>query len=82
MKKEQKRTHSFGWLNRYLRHAHVRPVEVLDGARGVLRRLVADIADAALGDELDVGDFAVAGREVLSRLCLSDGGGQPLDEYP
>ena len=78
----QRRTHGFRWLNRDLRHADVRLVEVLDGPGGILGRLVANIANAALGDDLDVGDLAVAGREVLPGLCLSDGGGQPLDEYP
>ena len=45
-------------------------------------RLVADKTNAALRDELDIGDFAALGREVSAELGLIDGRRQVLDENP
>lgn len=50
-----------GGLDRNLGHADIGSVEVLDGLGGIVGRLVADIANAALWYQLDVGDLSAFG---------------------
>jgi hypothetical protein len=81
MSRDNRGTYWSGGFDRYLRHADVRLVEVLDSLGGYLGRLVAYIANSTLGDKLDISDFTVAGREVFAELGLGDTRGKSLDEY-
>ena len=61
-------TYGLSCLDGNLRHANIRLVEVLDCLGGHIRGLVADIANATLGDQLDIGDFAAIGGEVFPKV--------------
>lgn len=63
-------------------HADKGLVQVLDSPRGIIMRLVTNKADAAVGDELDIGDLTALGRKVFAKLSLRDGWGKVLDEDP
>lgn len=57
-------------------------MEVLDRFFGLLRRPVADEANASLGNQLDVGDLAALGGEVVAEVGLGDAARKALDEQP
>lgn len=82
MTRGRQQTYWSSCLDLYLRHPDVGLVEVLDCLGGVLGSLVTDIANSALGDELDVGDLAVLGGEVRPDFGFSNTWGQPFDKYP
>lgn len=69
-------------LNGDLGHTNVRLVEVLDCLGRIVRGLVADVANTSLRNQLDIGNLATLGGEVLPELGLGDVGWQTLDEDP
>lgn len=74
-------TYRSGRLDSDLGHTNVRPVEVLDCLVRVLWCLVAHIADASLGHQLDISDLATLRGEVLPKVSLCDVGWQAPNEY-
>ena len=74
------KTHGSGRFDSNLRHADVCPVEVFDGLGCFIGRLVADISDPPLRDQLNVGNLSVLRGEVLSKLGLRETGWQTRDE--
>lgn len=76
-----RKTYWSGRFDRDLRHANIRLVEVLDSLGGDFGRLVADIANPSLGDQLDVGDFAVVCGKVFAEIRLCDVGRKTPDKY-
>ncbi len=61
-------------------HANKRAVEVLDGPCSILMRLVTNKTDAAVGDQLDIGDFAPLSRKVFAKIGFGDVGREVVDE--
>jgi hypothetical protein len=55
-------------------------VEVFDGFGSIFSRFVADIAYAAMGKELDVGDWESG--KVFAHIGFGEPGWQSAHEYP
>jgi hypothetical protein len=72
-------TYSSCGLSEYLRHANERFVEVLDCLGSILWGLVADIANAASGEVLDIRDGELG--EVLAHVILRELRRQTTNEY-
>lgn len=77
-----RRSHRSGHFYRNPRHADVRPIEKFDSLCCVFLRLESDIANAPLGDQLDIRDLFALGGKVLAKVRLGDVGRQIFDEYP
>lgn len=73
-------THGLRCLDSNLGHPNVRLVKVLYCLGGIIGRLVAHIANAALGDQLDIGNLATLGGEVFPKVSLGNVGWQALDK--
>lgn len=75
------KTYSSCHLDTDLGHANEGLVKVLHGLLGILGRLVPDISNAPMRDQLRVCD-SLLGGEVFPELLLRDRGRQTLDENP
>lgn len=63
----------FGQIDADPGHANKGLVEVLYGFDCIFMRLVTNKPDAAVGDELDIGDLSSLKREVFAKVSLGDG---------